>query len=336
MGIIIFRSISLLRVKMETIEQRRAYFKAEGDVALQEWYGHLPNNCEMYELASLVVGRVVEYFVHPKPELESLYFSNVLISTKDFLDQLRSDLNPINPSLTHPNGGTFLYKKDYYLERADNTQSPESWLSLKIKNLCYSEFAVRDLLSKGKESVDNWPIEKLNYTCSLYFQKPWLHCAAIDRLLINAMIFQSVMEFCEYLTCFSLNRYTKEYEIRKRQRKNSHLIPFTFLIVFILGIGFASGYGWLTLAGIIILFAIKYTFNDFLPTPNSQAIEIDANAHLENLFRLFTLSHKIVSISYFREQLTIIDSRFTKVPDEIFSILDNASARGLVLLQDLL
>jgi len=45
---------------METLQQRKDSLQAAADVALQEWYGHLPVNSEMRVVAALAIGQLVQ------------------------------------------------------------------------------------------------------------------------------------------------------------------------------------------------------------------------------------------------------------------------------------
>ena len=48
---------------METLHERRARLQEWADKRLREWYGHLPEHCEMQKLAALVFGSTVEFFI---------------------------------------------------------------------------------------------------------------------------------------------------------------------------------------------------------------------------------------------------------------------------------
>ena len=138
------------------------------------------------------------------------------------------------------------------------------------------------------------------------------------------------MEFFDYLTHVSLNWNTKKYKTYEQKAIIKLIV--IFIAAFIIGLGISFQYDLWAGIATFFMFAVVIKINNSLTNSKSQQFELDAHAHLNQLSTLFTLTaRRDVSIANLREQLAKADNSFTKVPHQIFSILDNASARDMVL-----
>ena len=311
-----------------------SYLQEKANEALQGWYGHLPENCEMRVLAWKVLGRTVEYFADENySAFEFRNFEEVLRATRNFLEDLRGELNPLNGSLRHPTAGTYLYEKPFYESRLadhEKAENPEGWLSFVDRHVG-SELALLALLEKQEESPMYWPIEDLSYTCHRYLSSPWLHCVRIDGLLVRTMLYQSVVDLGRTLTNASLNRYTEAF--RRRERKANTLAVLLIVASVLVGLGAVSRQGWSV--GLIIAFCshMLLVHYDQLVNTELRMEKGRIGARLTQVQKIFLQArNKELSVVLLRERLTTIDGGKGEVlPDEIFSILDSAIRRDVVL-----
>lgn len=331
-----------MQPQQNTNDLRREHAMAAAVAALQEHYGHMSKDCQTRKLALVIFGQAVEYFaadVFAKKysAFECTNFGDVLYKTQNFLADLRGTLNPLNPSLMHCNGGSVCFPKSFYKSRLSengNTQNPEEWLSFTDKHLG-TEISFSVLLSEGEASPEFWPIDDLDVLISQYMQMPWLHCAEIDRLLVSTMIYQQVIKCGEELTCSAANRNTDSFW--KRERNATALAVFVFLVAVAVGVGAAIQHGWwagpLAMLGFVTLALI---YDHIEHKGNRQAredrIRCDSDLH-SDLYRAFFLARaRGGSAILLRERLAAIDGgKGYILKDEIFSVIDNAQARGVVL-----
>lgn len=320
---------------IEALKQRKDSLYAAADEALQNWYGHLPDDCEMRVVASQAIRQLVQYF----SDRETDKFYEALDGSKDFLEKLRAVLNPLNPSWLNPEGGTTLYKKGFYIDRLlddEKAENPEGWMSFVDRKFgsegdSGSELRLLALLEKGEESHLFWPIDDLGYTCNEYLRRPWIQCGRIDMLLVRTMIYQQVLDLGKSLTNASLNWYTKAY--RKRERNAVALTVLRLFVVGVVGLGAASAYGWwmgfIAGLGFIVLFDEAYKRSN----SESRVDRLGILTRLGDMHRALLLTHKKeLSTVLLRERLAVMDGgKGENLPDGIFSILDSAISRGAVL-----
>lgn len=329
---------------METTQQRMDHLQGEAKLALQKWYGHLPENCEMRVLASRLFRQAVEYLFTEKseqqqwkvifPRTSCVDFNYVLDDTRQFLEILRAQLNPLNPSSIYENGGTARFERAFYLERLPNNEkdrNPEEWVSFLNLRSGSNDLLLLALLQKGKDSQYYWPIDGLNYICSEYLQRPWLQCAVLDRLLVCTMIYQSSFELGQKMTYASFNPYTEEY--KKRERKIFALTVVKLLVAGLVGLGAANTHGWWAGLTIALVFMVLFEIYGYIANKKSSWNESSARTLFNDIASVFEITRqKILSIDLLRERLAAIDGgKGNYLPDEIFSILDSATGRGVVL-----
>ncbi|TSA02965.1 MAG: hypothetical protein D4R81_04070 [Nitrospiraceae bacterium] len=310
------------------MQQCRDDLQAAADEEMQKRYGHLPEHCQMRQLASLVFKQAGDYALDKC--IISEHF-DMLRQTANFLEDLRGNLNPLNPSLLHPDGGGYCYGKDFYMERlsdSEKAENPEGWLSFLDRR--GGNLFLEALFEKGEASKGYWPIDDLSYTCGEYLKSPWLHCEQIDRLLIHAMIYQTTLSLGDSLTTRSLNKYSEAW--KKRERKANVWVIFLSLVALSVGLGAAMAYGWWAGAiagvGFVVLLGICDDFiNKDLREQQSRMLKLHSDMH--GAYAL--MNKRPLSLSYLRERLSAIDCKGEFWPVDIFSILDSAIARGTIL-----
>jgi hypothetical protein len=317
----------------DTPFQRDTNRRDAANNSLQEWYGHLPENCEMHTLASLVFRRTVDFFRTAEySSFDHHSFSDVLSDTKNFLSELRGTLNPINPSLLYPNGGTAVYEKSFYESRLGfphrKDENPETWLNFFTFN---NEISLLALLQEGKESSLFWPIGDLAFLCAEYLRKPWIQCGRIDRLLIRAMLYTQVIDLHERVTLASLNRYTDAY--KKRERKAMLWSVLWWLVAALIGVGAAITHGWWAAPVVAPAFVLLIDLMHRQIGREVSTTQLGLLSTLDAIHRVFLLTGKNeLSIVLLRERLTSVKiAESEPLRDEIFSIIDCAVARGVVL-----
>jgi hypothetical protein len=312
---------------------RRERNVAEARSALHEFFGHLPEDCEMRKLASLVFKRTAEFFVDEEcSTFEHSDFASVLRDTRYFLEGLRNTLNPLNATSLYPNGGNTVYKRSFYEARVSSSKkdrSPEEWLS--FLDWQDSELYFGALFQKGRESDFYWPMDDISgWHARQYLKQPWLHCGEIDQLLVSTMIYQRIIDCGEWLTYASLNHFTPAY--RRKQRIEFTLTILEFLLAVSVGIGAAVAIGWWAgfIAAPSFWLLIEFCVDSF--NKESRKEKTDALVRLYDLQGAFALAQKTgTSISLLRERLATIDGgKGQVVKAEIFSIIDYALARGIV------
>lgn len=110
----------------------------------------------------------------------------VLDESISFVESMREVLNPLNSS-------SDVVKEQYrkYLSKYQASQNPEAWI--------WRHWNPSLAIESGERSGNYWPVNtgELSEICSDYLQKPWLQCGAIDRILVDAMIYQEALSFGE-------------------------------------------------------------------------------------------------------------------------------------------
>lgn len=314
----------------DDLQQRRDNLQAAANAALETWYGHLPAHSEMRRLASVVLGQLVEYHASGKSKKA---FQDELHEADQFLKLLRAELNPLNASSIYPEGGTARYKRTFYEDRLsefEKNENPEGWLSFFDRKFSDPHQCLLALLEKGSDSKLYWPMN-LGYGLTVYLRTPWLQCEDIDILLVRAMIYECVLERNESMTLASLNPYSKEF--RKQNRIAIARTLLGLLLAGLVGASTANAFGWW--AGLIGIlgFAALVGIVDHFAWARSRADKQRIAALQDQMCSAFELTfRRPFSVRLLRERLVAMDDgKGGIVPAEVFSIIDCAIGRGVIL-----
>jgi hypothetical protein len=290
-------------------------------------YLQLPSNCETRK----ILDTITEIASNHSSDGEE--FLSKMRDAIYFVDLMQDTLNPLTSDNLHP---SFVkdWKKllpDYY-----KSKDPYSWIWFhRNPTLAFLD---------GKKSDNYWPInrENLAEVCREYISKPWLHCAKIDRILIDAMVYNETLGFGEQIKPallktgfvdarrFALNNHPS---FNKRQLKKMLMNGFRSLAFIIssalVGLGAAESHGWW--AGLFVGFGFWALIRiHYFVEINDQSSIVDRSAEL--LFEMQASSemvaHYYITPTYLKERLCMTANKGSVWPVEIFPILEMAIARS--------
>ena len=203
-----------------------------------------------------------------------------------------------------------------------------------------------DAFEHGTQSSYYWYIGDLSDMCKEYLKRPWLHCKIIDHLLIRAMIYQTVLDVGEAIKPVLLGlkkegilglhyppikgAYSKALQRLELKRAAWGIV--SMLAAGLVGFGFANSNGlW---AGVVAGFAFWMLLRarEVLMTYEKHNENKQLAQTLGNAKMAYALMDKFpLSPLYLRDRLSAAADEGVPLPVGIFTILDNAIARGPVL-----
>jgi len=307
-----------------------------------ERYGHLDHGCQMSWLVGIVFKRVIDY---AEAHSNEFFPENLLNDAANFIEELRGELNPLNTTPSHPEPN---WKRLYvdgtpsYVDRLfswENTtfENREEWLWRNI------EWLLNDAFEKGTDSKYYWYVGDLSDICMEYLKRPWVQCKAVDHLLIQAMIYQTLLNVGEGIKPILL-RLKKDrilgmdigYRRNKRTYSSALLKPVLidtavsiarFLIGGVVGFGVATthGLGAGVFAGLVVWILLRA----YAALTNRKLSEDERLLQLYQYTReAYALINQYpLSPVYLRERLIATVDKGVHLPIGIFAILDSAIAR---------
>jgi hypothetical protein len=258
-----------------------------------------------------------------------------------FVAEMQEALNPLAPNRPPELRSTLLLSEYRYREELfrEPHQGANPYLYIWFHRNPYLGVFGDDIGKRGHY----WPLdrERLTDICRDYIAQEWLHCAMIDKILIDAAIYNETLKLGEelkpllakagYLEGRLFNfRETHVDDLKIKIFMESLRRGILALAAIFLGLGVVYLYGWWVgcFVGFVFWFSLIISSSCLKNTEKLKAI--DRNGEL--LFEMQRISELMqdenIYPGYLKERLTITASEGAQWPVAIFAILDLAIARG--------
>jgi hypothetical protein len=250
-----------------------------------------------------------------------------------FLSEIQSELVPTGENWQNNPEGREKYRKFLPIDQRD--EEFETWI-WKHKDCKYA-------INSGEtpSSGNYWFIDPdgLARTCNDYLKQPWIHCGAIDRIFLSAMIYQKTLDFGDDVKPLLIKEIgggvLAQGENRALPGFKDEIKPalWRLLAIFFaisVGLGVASQfnhYGAAVLAGFIFWFLYLINSNFKKSWNLRHAEKMDQRLH-EMLNISDMMNEYPLSPRYLRERLSKAADIGVVWPAGIFPILDNAITRN--------
>ncbi len=266
-----------------------------------------------YEIAYSVAN---DRIAHPH---EAASFEEHLREAFALLESVRGLLNPLSDGRQDQS-----YKKEY----RERFESEFKKAKIDHKSWVWCHRSVKKAIEGGEKELDYWPVNKsaVSDLCYAYLRKPWMESPALEFLLVDALIYQTTLDFGEAM---SRSNWGKVKRSRRLWWEDAIAWSFRFTLATAVGLAAAITHDWWAgvLAGTVLWAVLKHLLG-YGPINTLRRKEADLLWDKLLVNRLFVDPR--ISPEFIRQRLFATANEGVLWPAAAIALVEHAAKRNSV------